>query len=647
MSLDPSGGSQRREDLSIDAKLRVAFELSPTVLAITSFDSGEFVEVNDAFTHVHGYGRDEVVGRTVSELDLWVDPKQRREAITAIMGGHPVRNFEARMRTKHGGERVCILNADLVVIDGRRCILTALTDITDRVQTEDALRESERRFLLAFHANPLPMSITRLDDDRHLEVNEAAVRHFGSTRAEMLGRTKAELGFCLSSEQCEAMDRELRDRGHIRDLEVTFQTRAAARRQLLLNAQVMTFGGVPAVLSVCVDLTDRVELEAETRARREEAEALAESLRRADRAKDEFLAMLGHELRNPLGTIRTAMALLERSARDERDRHVIDVVSRQTAQLARLVDDLLDMSRLTSGKIRLHLESTDLHALAHRCLDAFAHSGRTAAHHVTVEGENVHVRADVARMEQVVNNLLDNALKYTPADGRIFVSTAQVDGDAVLRVRDTGKGIDPSLLSRVFDYFMQEPQAIDRAQGGLGLGLAVVKGLVELHGGSVIAHSSGADRGSEFTVRLPATAPPASVAEPAPDRGGPQRRVLVVEDHDDAREMLQILLAMSGHVVDTAADGPSGFSKLQSFRPDVALIDLGLPGIDGYGLARMAREAAATRDIRLIALTGYGQMEDRQRAISAGFDRHVTKPVDPALLEQIVSESPARPPATG
>lgn len=642
MSPDPSSAAERRDELSIDARLRVAFELSPTVLALTSLDDGRFLEVNDAFTRVHGYARDEVIGRKVSDLDLWVDPQQRRDAIAAIVAGRPVRNVEARLRTKGGDERVCIINADAVVIDGRRGILTALTDITDRVRAEQALRESEQRFLLAFHANPLPMSITRLDDGRHIEVNEAALRHGGYTRDEMLGRTKTELGFWVTPAQREAMMRELRERGRVRDFEVTFQTRGGGRRQLLVNSQVMTFAGVPAVLSVSIDITDRIELEAESRARREEAEALAESLRQADRAKDEFLAMLGHELRNPLGTIRNAMALLEKSAGADRDRHIIEVVTRQTAQLSRLVDDLLDISRLTSGKIRLHLEPTDLHALARRCVEAFAHSGRMAMNQVVLEGGVTHASADVARVEQVVNNLLDNALKYTAAGGRIVISTAEADGEAVLRVRDTGKGIDPALLPRVFNHFVQEPQALDRAQGGLGLGLTVVKRLVELHGGAVSAHSDGAGRGCEFIVRLPAAAAPPIEASCPVESVGPRRRVLVVEDNGDAREMLKVLLEMNGHVVDTAADGPSGLAKLASFRPDIALIDVGLPGIDGYGLARMAREHAATRDIRLVALTGYGQAEDRLRALEVGFDRHITKPVDPAALERLLIDSPPR-----
>jgi PAS domain S-box-containing protein len=642
MPPEPAEPAARADGLSIEAKLRAAFELSPTILAITTAVEGRLLAVNQAFTELHGYARDEVIGRTVSELDLWVDPQQRRDALAAITAGSPVRNLEARLRSKSGEERVCLLNADVVVIDGRSCILSALTDITDRVRAEAALRESEQRFLLAFHANPLPMSITRLADGVHLEVNEAAVRHSGFTREEMLGRTKPELGFWVAPEQRDTLLQRLNAGGQVRDFEVTFQTRTGAQRRLLVNSQVMRFAGEPAVLSVSVDITERMELEAESRARREEAEALATSLREADRAKNDFLAMLGHELRNPLGTLTNAIALLDASRRADDDQRVIAVVRRQTEQLTRLVDDLLDMSRLTSGKIRLQPEPVDLHAVARRCIEALAHGGRSAGHHVTLDGGAAYCQGDPARLGQIVGNLLDNALKYTPPGGRVVVRTDQLGEAAVLRVHDTGKGIDPGILPRVFDFFVQEPQALDRARGGLGLGLGVVKHLVELHGGSVSAHSAGIDQGSEFTIRFKAIAPPSGVAVTARSPGAaeprPRRRVLVVEDNADARDMLRTLLELQGHVVEDVADGPSALARLQSFHPDVALIDVGLPGIDGYTVARMAREQARGREIRLVAVTGYGQAQDRQRALAAGFDRHVTKPVDPVVLERLVSE---------
>ncbi len=274
-----------------------------------------------------------------------------------------------------------------------------------------------------------------------------------------------------------------------------------------------------------------------------------------------------------------------------------------------------------------------------RCLDGLAQAGRTQKHEVTLTGAGVRVHADPARLEQVINNLVDNALKYTPPGGRVTVTTQRDGGDAVLRVQDTGKGIATELLPRVFEMFVQETQTLDRSRGGLGLGLSLVKRLVELHGGSVAVWSAGPGHGSEFTMRLPVfdgaerAAGPAATVAPAPV---PSRRVLVVEDSADARETLRLVLELAGHVVETSEDGPTGLAKLHSFHPEVALIDLGLPGLDGYALARIARGQPETRDIRLVAVTGYGQVEDQQRALAAGFDMHVTKPVDATILPDVL-----------
>ena len=530
-----------------------------------------------------------------------------------------------RFRVKSGEERVTILSADVVRFDGEACILSALTDITDRTRAEAALRESERRFMVAFHSNPLPMSITSLRDHRHLEVNDAAVRHSGYSREEMLGRTKPQLGFWVTTEQRDRLLRLLHTEGRVRDLEVTFRTRAGEERQVLVNSEVITFESEPAVLSVSLDITERKLYE--------------ESLRAANQAKDEFLAMLGHELRNPLGTLTNAVAVLERLPGDETMRHVVAIIGRQTGHLARLVDDLLDVARVTSGKIELQRRPVELRALAGRCLDALAQAGRTERHTVVLEGEPVHVEGDAARLEQVLNNLVDNALKYTPGSGRVTVTTERAGETAVLRVRDTGQGIRTDLLAHVFDLFVQEPQSLDRSRGGLGLGLALVKRLGELHGGSVAVWSAGPGQGTEFTVKLPAVAAPAaqtSVMRPgSPPATARGRRVLVVEDSPDARQSLRLLLELAGHEVETSEDGPSGLAKLRDFRPDVALIDLGLPGLDGYAVARAVRQWPETRAIRLVAVTGYGQAEDRRRALAAGFDLHVTKPVDASMLDEM------------
>ncbi|HEX6080388.1 MAG TPA: PAS domain S-box protein [Methylomirabilota bacterium] len=623
-------------------KLRAVFGLSPTILCLTGLADGRIRDANDAFLSTSGYTREEILGRIPTELGLWMDPAQRDESIRALKAGRPVRGQEFRFRMKSGEERVMVLSADIVPFDGEACILSALTDITDRTRAEAALRESERRFMVAFHANPLPMSITSLDDQRHLEVNEAALRHSGYSREEMLGRRKTDMGFWVTPAQRERMLAELRAGGRVRDFEVGFRTRAGAERRLLVNCEVITFGGEPAVLSVSVDITERLEHEARAREAQEEAQAQARALRAEARAKDEFLAMLGHELRNPLGTLSNAVAVLERLGGEETMRHLVAIIGRQTAHLAHLVDDLLDVARAASGKIELALRPVELHALAGRCVDALAQAGRTARHEVRREGEAVHVQGDPARLEQVVNNLLDNALKYTPPGGRLTISTARADDAAVLQVRDTGQGIRTDLLGRVFDLFVQEPQSLDRSRGGLGLGLALVKRLVELHGGSVAAWSAGPGQGSEFTVRLPAVAVPQAQADAMEARARqthPPRRVLVVEDSPDARQSLRMLLEMAGHQVETCEDGPAGLATIGAFRPHVALIDLGLPGMDGYAVARELRSRPETKAIRLVAVTGYGQAEDRRRALAAGFDQHVTKPVDASMLDELLGRA--------
>jgi PAS domain S-box-containing protein len=616
------------------ARLQAVFELTPTILAVTGLDDGRIIEVNDAFLRATGYSRDEVIGRSVPELAVWADPSQRARGLAELRAGRSIRAVEARFRTKAGQELVAVANADVITIDGRRCVLTALVDITDRVRAETALRESERRFAQLFHANPLPMTIVSLRSQRHLDVNEAAARHSGYTRAEMIGRTKPELGFWVAPDQRDALLHELLSTGRVRDFEVPFRTKSGEERQLLTNSEVITYEGEPAVLSVSVDITERKQVEARHDARREEAESHT-------RAKDEFLAMLSHELRNPLGTITTALAVLNRLVTGDDLRRVTDMIGRQTVHLTRLVDDLLDVARVTSGRVELRREVLDLRELVAQCVRALANAGRTRQHHVVVEGESVPVQGDPARLAQVVDNLLDNALKYTAPGGHIRLSVSRVQNDAMLRVLDTGEGIRAELRERVFERFVQEPQTLDRARGGLGLGLALVKQLVDLHGGSVAVTSAGPGQGSEFTVRVPATLAPGSRSDTAASAtltaATGRRRVLIVEDNADAREGLRMLLTHFGHDVETSEDAPSGLEKLRTFRPDVALIDIGLPGVDGYTLARMVRDTPDTRATRLIALTGYGQDEDRQKALASGFDSHLTKPIDPTTLERVLA----------
>jgi signal transduction histidine kinase len=364
---------------------------------------------------------------------------------------------------------------------------------------------------------------------------------------------------------------------------------------------------------------------------------LYQAVQDANRKKDEFLAMLGHELRNPLGAISNAFAILQ-SGKVPRDTEgsIQAIISRQLRHLRKLVDDLLDVARLTSGKITIRPVPIDLRTVVDRCVATIRSAGRGENHDIRVEGGPALVLGDPVRLEQVVDNLVDNSVKYTPPDGQIRISVKTMDRQATVTVRDTGVGIGGDLLPRVFELFTQAPQGVDRRLGGLGIGLAIVKAIVELHGGTVHAQSSGPGGGTDVTVRLPLA--PARLGEPRPAEEAPARserryRVLIVEDNDDARETLRILLELNGHHVELAPDGLTGLDLALRMQPDVALIDLGLPGLDGYDLARRVRAAPGGSAIRLIAVTGYSQPQDRRRAREAGFESFLVKPVDSHALE--------------
>jgi signal transduction histidine kinase/ActR/RegA family two-component response regulator len=367
-------------------------------------------------------------------------------------------------------------------------------------------------------------------------------------------------------------------------------------------------------------------------AARKEAEA-------ANRAKDEFLAMLGHELRNPLGAIITGVHLLDRiGEREARAVRAREAIARQVEHLARLVDDLLDIARVTAGKILLERRPVDLADVASRCVNTLSAAARTQRHAVTLAAEPAWVYADGTRLEQIVNNLVMNAVKYTPPGGAIRVTVKPEGETAVLGVEDTGIGIPAEMLPRVFDLFIQGERTLDRSQGGLGVGLSLVRRLVELHGGTASVASEGLGRGSLFTIRFPLIGAPSDASTaPPPPAAGARRRVVIVEDNDDARETLRLLLEVAGHEVYAADGGPEAVEMLRSLRPDIAFVDIGLPGFDGYEVARSVRASAEGRDMLLVALTGYGQPEDRRRAAAAGFDVHVVKPLDHDRLVELLS----------
>ncbi len=386
-----------------------------------------------------------------------------------------------------------------------------------------------------------------------------------------------------------------------------------------------------------VDVTARVEAEL--------------ALREADRRKDEFLAMLAHELRNPLGPIRNAAALLEAlGPEDARVTRARAVIERQTTHMARLVDDLLDVARITRGVIDLRADLLELDDVVAQAVDqvrpALDARGLTLA--VSTALEPIVLEGDGERLLQVLANLLGNACKFTPPGGRVSITTARLDDRAVIRVRDDGIGIDPALLPSVFELFVQGSMALDRSMGGLGIGLTLARRMVELHGGTITAHSAGHGQGSELVVTLP-------VAMQTPRRlaGGPEAaastgvEVLIVEDNADAAESLRLLLELDGHTVRVAGTGRAALTAVDDAPSAVAFVDIGLPEMDGFEVARRLRAHPNGQTMVLVAVSGYGRDEDKRRAAAAGFDHHFTKPVDfddvRRILQGIAGDAPARP----
>jgi PAS domain S-box-containing protein len=414
-------------------------------------------------------------------------------------------------------------------------------------------------------------------------------------------------------------------------------------------APILRNGGpVAGVVLVFRDITERRRVEAERDRQTALIQQRGEELAEADRRKNEFLAMLAHELRNPLAPIRNALCLVQLQGPERAAAEPWQIIERQVEALVRLVDDLLDVSRINGGKIKINKVPVTVAAIVARAVESSQPLIDSRRHRLTVAvtAESMRVDADVIRMAQVVSNLLTNAAKYTPEDGTINLTADRDGAEAVIRVRDTGMGIPPELMPRIFDLFTQAERTLDRSEGGLGIGLTLVRRLTEMHGGSVSASSGGPGQGSEFVVRLPLVPVPESVSVPATGQSGDQprpvsparpKRILVVDDNRDSADSLAMLLRLAGHEVRTVHDGRRVPAVVEDERPDLVLLDIGLPGLDGYSVARQLRSKAEFASTMLVALTGYGTEEDRRQSQAAGFDHHLVKPVAFDALERLLN----------
>ena len=607
---------------------------------------GVTIMCNTAFLKMLGFRHeDEAIGRKLHDLIHHSHPDGSHYPV----GACPI------YRAARDGERALVQDELFFRVDGSafpveyraqpvwrdgqlQGAVCTFVDLTDRRRTERALRESEAHLQSLFEQSAGGICETDLEG-RIVRVNDRYCQIVGRSRTELLDTTMqafthpddvtANLALFrqagASGEPFEIEKRYVRPDGSVVWVSNTVNRIQAAP------------GSDATMLAICIDISKRKRAE--------------EALRDADRRKDEFLAMLAHELRNPMAPIRAAADLLATTQLDaERLRRTSQIVSRQVGHMTGLVDDLLDVSRVTRGLIELERHNLDMKQVIADAIEQSRPLMEAKSHRLTLElpAEPAHVLGDQKRLVQIVSNLLNNAAKYTPAAGSVRVTMQTGGMQVTLAVQDNGIGIAPELQPRVFDLFTQADRSADRAQGGLGIGLALVKSLVELHGGEVRCDSEGPGTGSRFTVILPRVAAPgpATPAGGAPAAAaGVCRRILLVDDNADAAQMLAMFLDMAGHEVMVEHAPLAALERAEQAAPDVCILDIGLPDMDGYALARRLRELPATAGALLVALTGYGQERDRQQAMEAGFDHHLVKPVPTGDLLALIARTRARLPA--
>jgi signal transduction histidine kinase/CheY-like chemotaxis protein len=566
----------------------------------------------------------------------------------AAAHGESVRGLELEIISEGKEPRFVLVNAvPLCNSDGQpRGALSAMVDITERkwaeahlARAEKNLRESQRLIELAEEAGHVGFFHYRFETDV-LAWTPGLSRLFGRPAAAQESTLKDFLSSIIN-EHRERIESSLRLACATQQEKETLEFRIVAPdgQARWLSCRIMINyddDGRPLQMTgVSLDINDQKEAERGRAALTQREHAARVEAEAASRAKDEFLAMLGHELRNPLSAIAAAIEVLNHvDASTDSATSARGVIARQTRHLARLMDDLLDVARVISGKILLTRQPLNLAPLVDRLVATMQLTGIADRHQLNVALNEAWIDADATRIEQVVNNLLTNALKYTPAGGYIEVRVGRDGEEAVLEVRDTGVGIHPALLPKVFDLFVQAERTLDRRAGGLGIGLTLVRRLVELHGGTVTATSSAA--GTVFMVRLPAVEAPIAIIEPTRTPPSRRRRVGIVEDNEDALDTLRTMLELDGHSVWCATDGINGLASLLENRPDVAVVDIGLPGLTGLEVAKRSRASGYAG--RMIALSGYGHDNFGEQALAAGFDAYLVKPIDAEQLRRILAE---------
>ena len=663
-----------------ERKFSAAFEQSPLALTITSLDDERLVEVNESFVRLSGYARDEATGRTSEELKLWVEPGRRAEWLRRVRAGERVSGFEILFRTKSGEERVGVIGSSLIEINSRPHIISSFADITERKLMEELLRESRERLRFALES----AQVGDWDLDLITGKAERSFLHdkcFGATEPFAEWSYEKFLSFVHPDDLAEVerkFGRAIAEHtGWHFECRVVWQD--GSIHWIEAHGRVYhTIGGKPSrMLGVVADITRRKQAEGEIVRLLAEEQAAREIAEQATRAKDEFLALVSHELRSPLNSILGWNRLL-RSQRgdDPQIAWVTETVESSGKAQLRLIEDLLDTARIVSGKMKLETRPVNLVGVISSALDAVRPAADSKGIVIIPDFDpeagqtSYQITGDSDRLQQIVWNLVSNAIKFTPEGGWVLVQLQRGGPGAQIIVQDSGQGISPDLLPYVFDRFKQADASVSRRFGGLGLGLALVKHLVELHGGSVTAESPGEGRGATFTVNLPSRAVKADmeaksrvegktfVARPTLPGLQPASlsgvRALVVEDEADARELITLALEQSGALVTGVDSAAAALAALESQHEgaadqapfDVLISDIGMPGADGYELIRRVRSHTDERvsGIRAVALTAYARTEDRMQALLAGFQMHVPKPVDEAELMAVIAALTGRAP---
>ena len=599
------------------------------------------VTANHSFYEDFHVVLEETQGRFIYDLGnrQWDIPKLRTLLEEVLPQNHAFQDFFVEHDFSTIGKRFMLLNARRIRKPGNNSelILLAIEDVTEQRQAQLQLEVSETRFRRLFESAHDGILILDAASRKITHVNPFLTNLLDYPAEHFLGKELWEIGFLGDKQASRAAMQQLEEQGSIRYQSLPLEDRQGRKHPVEMVANLYQEDHHPVIQCNIRDISERSRLEALQRGQAAELSDL-------HRRKDEFLAMLSHELRSPLAPISNAVQLLglQQGSENRIQQQARGIIERQLGQLQHLVDDLLEVSRITTGRVQLRRERVTMSRIVEGAVETVRPLIEQRRHELTLAlpPEPIWLHADASRLEQVVVNLLANAAKYTEEGGHIWLTVEQDGDECVLRVRDTGVGIAPALLPRIFDLFTQAERSLDRSQGGLGIGLALVHRITELHEGKVEV-SSVLGQGSEFVVRLPVM--PKDTPEPSsPDTAAGQAttrplRVLLVDDNEDTLLSFSMLLERFGHDVRTAHDGPTAVQAALEYRPDVVLLDIGLPGLNGYEVAKRIRQHPVHQNVVLVALTGYGQDSDRQASLQAGFNHHMVKPARLEQLKQILA----------